>query len=266
MRIIKKSKEINSLFNSIKKTGFVPTMGSLHKGHESLINKSIKQNNVTFVSIFINPKQFNNKKDFNNYPKELSRDIKICKKCKVNYLFVPSYKEIYNWKVKKNKMPKINNIMEHKHRKGHFKGVINVIEKLSNIIPANKMYLGEKDFQQLKIIQDYFKINKIKTKIIKCKIIRNKKGLALSSRNRFLNKDGLNKAAQIINFIKLTKRKKCQVSTMIKMIKNYLKKNKVSFDYLENINLKKFMITKKKANSRIFIAFYINKIRLIDNI
>ncbi len=266
MRIIRKSKEINSLFNSVKKTGFVPTMGSLHKGHESLINKSVKQNNVTFVSIFINPKQFNNKKDLKNYPKEINKDIQICKKCKVNYLFLPSYLEVYSWKVKQNKIPKINNLMEHKYRKGHFKGVIKVIEKLSSIIPANKMYLGEKDFQQLRIIEDYFAINKIKTKIIRCKIIRDKKGLALSSRNKFLDKNGLNKAREIINFIKLTKQKYNCVDTLIKIIKNYLIKNKISFDYLENINLKKFTISKKKVNSRIFIAFYINKIRLIDNI
>ena len=178
MRIIKKSKEINSVFNSIKKTGFVPTMGSLHKGHEYLIKKSIKQNHVTFVSIFLNPKQFNNKKDLEKYPKKLNDDIKICKKNKVDFLFIPSFKEVYSWKTKK-KISKIKNIMEEKYRKGHFNGVLKVIEKLIDIIPASRMYLGEKDFQQLKIIKDYFKINKIKTKIIKCKTIRDNNGLAL---------------------------------------------------------------------------------------
>ena len=202
MRIIKKSKEINSLFNSIRRTGFVPTMGSLHKGHESLIKKSIKQNNITFVSIFINPKQFTNKNDLINYPRRLNDDIKICKKLKVDYLFLPSFKEVYSWKMKMKKYPKIKSIMEHKYRKGHFNGVLKVIEKLSDIIPANKMYLGEKDFQQLKIIEDYFHLNKINTKIIKCKIIRDKNGLALSSRNKLLAKKDLLKAARIINFIK----------------------------------------------------------------
>ena len=107
MRIIKKSKEINSVFNSIKKTGFVPTMGSLHKGHEYLIKKSVKQNHVTFVSIFLNPKQFNSKKDLEKYPKKLIDDIKICKKNKVDFLFIPSFKEVYSWKTKKRRFPEI---------------------------------------------------------------------------------------------------------------------------------------------------------------
>ena len=267
MRIIKKSKEINSLFNSIEKTGFVPTMGSLHKGHEYLIKKSVKENNVTFVSIFVNPKQFNNKMDLQKYPKNLENDVKICRKCKVNYLFLPSFKEVYSWKVRsKNIIPKIKNIMEHKHRKGHFEGVIKVMEKLSNIIPANKMYLGEKDFQQMKVITDYFNINKIKTKIVKCKTIRGKYGLALSSRNKLLKKEHLKKAINIVNFIKKIKLKKIQSNLQINIIKNYLKKNDVKFDYIENVNLKKFNISKNKTkNSRIFIAFYVGKIRLIDN-
>ncbi len=267
MRIIKKSKEINFLFNSMKKTGFVPTMGSLHKGHEFLIKKSVKQNNVTFVSIFLNPKQFNNKSDLKKYPKKLSDDIKICKKNKVDYLFIPSFKEVYSWKVRKKKFPKINNIMEHKYRKSHFNGVLKVIEKLSDIIPAEKMYLGEKDFQQLKIIKDFFYINKIKTKIIKCKTIRNKYGVALSSRNKLLNQKGLLMAAKIINFIRKTKLKKYPILKKINSIKKFLKKNKVNFDYIQNIDLNKFKTSNKKSqNSRIFIAFYINKTRLIDNI
>ena len=267
MRIIKKSKEINSVFNSIKKTGFVPTMGSLHKGHEYLIKKSLKQNHVTFVSIFLNPKQFNNKKDLEKYPKKLSDDIRICKKNKVNYLFIPSFKEIYSWKVKKKKFPKIDNIMEEKHRKGHFIGVLKVIEKLLNIIPARKMYLGEKDFQQIKIIEDYLNINKIKTKIIKCKTIRDNNGLALSSRNKLLNNNDLKKATEIINFIKKTKLKQYPLNKKKGDIKKFLKKNQISFDYVEFINLNNFKFSKKQSpNTRVFIAFYINKVRLIDNI
>tara|TARA_B100001287_G_scaffold275960_1_gene285184 strand:+ start:896 stop:1699 length:804 start_codon:yes stop_codon:yes gene_type:complete len=267
MRIIKKSKEINSVFNSIKKSGFVPTMGSLHKGHEYLIKKSLKQNHVTFVSIFLNPKQFNNKKDMEKYPKKLSDDIKICKKNKVDYLFIPSFKEVYSWKTKKRRFPKIRKIMEHKHRKGHFIGVIKVIEKLIDIIPANRLYLGEKDFQQLKIIEDYFKINKIKTKIVKCKTIRNNSGLALSSRNKLLSNSDLKKAAHIINFIKKIKFMNCSIAQKKKSIKKFFKNNKISFDYIEFINQKKFNILEKySSNMRVFVAFYVNKIRLIDNI
>ena len=267
MRIIKKSKEINSVFNSIKKTGFVPTMGSLHKGHEYLIKKSIKQNHVTFVSIFLNPKQFNNKKDLKKYPKKLNDDIKICKKYKVDYLFIPSFKEVYSWKTAKKNFPKIKKIMEAKYRKGHFIGVLKVIEKLIDIIPANKIYLGEKDFQQLRIIEDYFDINKIKTKIIKCKTIRNRNGLALSSRNKLLDNNNLKKAAEVVNFIKKIKVKNYSLAYKKKHINIFFKKNKIYFDYIKFINLKKFKILKKQSRDmRIFIAFYINGVRLIDNI
>ena len=268
MRIIKKSKEINSLFNSFKKTGFVPTMGSLHKGHEYLIKKSVKENNVTFVSIFVNPKQFNNKMDLKKYPKNLKEDVKICRKCKVNYLFLPSFKEVYSWKVQsKKKTPKIKNIMEHKYRKGHFKGVIKVIERLSNIIPASKMYLGEKDFQQIKVITDYFNINKVKTKIVKCKTVRDKNGLALSSRNKLLKKENLKRAVNIVNFIKKIKLKNIHSNLKINIIRNYLKKNDVKFDYVQNINLKQFNISKNRTiNTRIFFAFYLGTVRLIDNL
>jgi pantoate--beta-alanine ligase len=267
MKIIRKSKEINLLFKNIKKSGFVPTMGSLHKGHEYLIKKSITENKITVVSIFLNPKQFNNKNDLKKYPKKINDDIRICKKLKVNYLFIPSFNEIYSWKSKKRKYPKINKIMEHKYRKGHFKGVLQVIEKLTDIVPSSKMYLGEKDFQQLKIIKDFIFLNKIKTKIINCKTIRDSNGLALSSRNQLLNKANKKRAALIINFVKKIKKKKSKTNNILKDIKENFKKNKIKYDYIENINLKTFKITDKINNqSRLFVAFYLGKVRLIDNI
>ena len=146
----KKSKEINLLFKNIKKSGFVPTMGSLHKGHEYLIKKSITENKITVVSIFLNSKQFNNKNDLKKYPKKINDDIRICKKLKVNYLFIPSFNEIYSWKSKKEKYPKINKIMEHKYRKGHFKGVLQVIEKLTDIVPSSKNVFRREGFSTIK--------------------------------------------------------------------------------------------------------------------
>ena len=117
------------------------------------------------------------------------RKIKLCKKNDVDLLFIPNFKEVYNWKNKKTKFPKIKNIMEQKFRKGHFLGVLNVMEKLLNIIKCRKLYLGEKDFQQLKIIKDYIKLNKLKIKLINCKTIREKNMLAYSSRNKFYTKN-----------------------------------------------------------------------------
>ena len=157
--------------------------------------------------------------------------------------------------------------MEDKYRKGHFIGVLKVIEKLIDIIPANRIYLGEKDYQQLKVIKDYFDMNKIKTQIIKCKTIRNDNGLAISSRNKLLNNNNLKKAADIINFIKKIKYENYSLNYKKNIIQKYFKKNKISFDYIKFINLKKFKVSKKQSsNMRIFIAFYINKVRLIDNI
>lgn len=157
--------------------------------------------------------------------------------------------------------------MEHKYRKGHFKGVLQVIEKLTDIVPSSKMYLGEKDFQQLKIIKDFIFLNKIKTKIINCKTIRDSNGLALSSRNQLLNKANKKRAALIINFVKKIKKKKSKYNNILKDIKENFKKNKIKYDYIENINLKTFKITDKINNqSRLFVAFYLGKVRLIDNI
>jgi len=267
MEIIRKSKEINLLFKNIKRSGFVPTMGSLHKGHEFLIRKSKKNNKITVVSIFLNPKQFNNKKDLRKYPKKIADDIKICKKLKVDYLFIPSFKEIYSWKAKKKRYPKINKIMEHKYRKGHFKGVLQVIEKLTDIIPSSKMYLGEKDFQQLNIIKDFITLNKINTKIIKCKTIRDSNGLALSSRNKLLSNENKKKAAKLINFIRKIRKKNTTCSIILKKIKENFIKNNIKYDYIENVNLKTFRISKKiNRQSKLFVAFYLTNVRLIDNI
>ena len=268
MKILLNKTSLTESLRHFSDIGFVPTMGSIHKGHLSLISKSNQMCKKTVVSIFVNPKQFNNKMDLKKYPKNLKEDVKICRKCKVNYLFLPSFKEVYSWKVQsKKKTPKIKNIMEHKYRKGHFKGVIKVIEKLSNIIPASKMYLGEKDFQQIKVITDYFDINKVKTKIVKCKTVRDKNGLALSSRNKLLKKENLKKAVNIVNFIKKIKLKNIHSNLKINIIRNYLKKNDVKFDYVQNINLKQFNISKNRTiNTRIFFAFYLGTVRLIDNL
>ena len=129
-------------------------------------------------------------------------DIKICKQLGVNYLFIPNYNEVYKWKTKKYKYPKIVNFMEHQFRKGHFKGVLMVIEKLLNIIPAKRIYLGEKDYQQLTIIKDFIKINKIKSSVVACKTVRDRGGLALSSRNKFLKTINKNTAARVYKLIK----------------------------------------------------------------
>ena len=266
MKIIKKSKEINSFFNSREAFGFVPTMGFLHDGHASLIKKSVSQNKKTIVSIFVNPKQFNKKKDLIKYPRNTKRDMSICKKLGVDYVFMPTFNEIYKWKKTNKKIPKIKNILEDKFRKNHFKGVLAVIDKLFDIVKPKKVYLGKKDYQQIQVIKDYIKINNLKIKIIECNTIRAKNGIALSSRNFRLNETALNKTAKLIGEIKKFKKynhnKKFVKRDVIKIFKDH----KIKYDYVENINLKKFTFSKFiKKGSNFFIAFYVDNTRLIDN-
>ena len=182
-------------FNDI---GFVPTMGGIHDGHISLIKKSIKYSKKTIVSIFINPKQFNNKNDFKSYPSNIKKDLKILKKIKkIDYVYIPKFKDIY----KNNNRPKIkinksDKILCAKFRKGHFEGVLDVMIRLTKLVKPKKIFMGKKDFQQLFLVKNFIE-NKFNTKVIGCKTIRNKNKLALSSRNFILKQKELNDVEKI---------------------------------------------------------------------
>ena len=269
MKILYSNNDLNEALNNVTKLGFVPTMGSLHKGHLSLIKRSKKECNKTLVSIFVNPTQFNNKNDYKSYPKNISRDLSLLKKLNVNFVFIPNKKDIYNLK-KKTKI-RINNkdkILCAKFRKGHFEGVIDVMNRLINLIKPKKIFMGEKDFQQLYLVKKYIE-NKYKSLIIPCKTIRDKNKLALSSRNLFLKKDDLmlaGKIAQNLVFFKSNLVKKKNIKNLIASKKDYLIKSfNLSIEYLELRNKNSLKKTNKFKNSKLFIAYYINKIRLIDN-
>ena len=194
-------KEIRK-FNNIS---FVPTMGALHRGHESIIRKSVKGSGKTLVSIFVNPTQFNQKKDFKNYPRNIRKDISILKKLKVNYLFLPEVNEIYKNKMKNFKLNKSDKILCAKYRKGHFEGVLNVMNRLLSIVKSKHVYMGEKDFQQYMLIKRILG-KKYKINIVGCPTIRENNKIALSTRNKLLNKSSIKKASKIA--IKLDKLKK----------------------------------------------------------
>jgi pantoate--beta-alanine ligase len=208
MKIIKTANKITSELLNKKKIGFIPTMGRLHDGHVSLIRKSKKKKLLTVVSIFVNPLQFNNKKDFNIYPKTISADLKICKRNKVDYVYLPQKKDIYPEKkiIIKNKIHFFKNYMEGKFRPGHFKGVIEVIKRLLSRIETNYLFLGKKDYQQLIIIKKYIESINSKVKVVSCATIRATNGIALSSRNKLLDQKSLNIAGKIINFLKKNKK------------------------------------------------------------
>mgnify|MGYP001166431006 CR=1 FL=1 len=269
MKIIRRIKDLSSLISNVGNLGFVPTMGGIHSGHLSLISKSMRKCNKTLVSIYVNPTQFNNKNDFKVYPRNLKRDLNILKKKKIHFVFIPKTTEIYkNKRLKKIKLPKQKNILCGKFRKNHFEGVIDIIDRFLKIINPDYMFLGEKDFQQLFLIRNFFK-KKYKVKIISCKTIRNNNFVAQSSRNFLLSKKNMVDAGKIIKKIKLFKSKiksRRDYKVNINRFKLFLtKKYKIKIEYLELRNEKNLGMVKKGNKFRLFVAYYINKIRLIDN-
>ena len=254
-------------FNDI---GFVPTMGGIHDGHISLIKKSIKYSKKTIVSIFINPKQFNNKNDFKSYPSNIKKDLKILKKIKkIDYVYIPKFKDIY----KNNNRPKIkinksDKILCAKFRKGHFEGVLDVIDKLTNLIKPKKIFMGKKDYQQLYLVKNFIE-NKYKSNVIGCKTIRNKNKLALSSRNFLFNKNELIEVEKIskkfLNLKKEVKKHKNINKFLTQSKKKYEKKFKIKIEYLENRCVKNLKISNKYLGSNIFLSYYFKGVRLIDN-
>ncbi len=269
MKTLLNNIDLNEALSGKSNIGFVPTMGSLHEGHLSLIEKSLKLSSKTVVSIFVNPKQFNNKKDYKKYPRNIKKDLKILKRLKVDFVYLPKIKDIYKSKNKiKIKLNKQDKILCAKYRKGHFEGVIEVMTRLTKIVNPSKIFMGEKDFQQLLLVKKYVEKN-FKSKIVFCKTIRDKNKLALSSRNILLDRNNLNKAGKLaedlINFKKKLLKKK-NLKNLIFMKKNELKRNYgIKIDYLELRNTKNLKLTDKITNAKIFIAYYINKVRLIDN-
>ena len=254
-------------FNDI---GFVPTMGGIHDGHISLIKKSIKYSKKTIVSIFINPKQFNNKNDFKSYPSNIKKDLKILKKIKkIDYVYIPKFKDIY----KNNNRPKIkinksDKILCAKFRKGHFEGVLDVMDKLTNLIKPKKIFMGKKDYQQLYLVKNFIE-NKYKSNVIGCKTIRNKNKLALSSRNFLFNKNELIEVQEIskkfLNLKKEVKKHKNINKFLTQSKKKYEKKFKIKIEYLENRCVKNLKISNKYIGSNIFLSYYFKGVRLIDN-
>lgn len=180
-------KEIFTLKNKGEKIGFVPTMGALHKGHVSLIKKSVAENGVTVCSIFVNPTQFNNKADLLKYPRPLDRDLNILKNAGCNIVFVPQENEIYpEPDTRIFDFGNLDKVMEGKFRPGHFNGVAQVVSRLFEIVEPHKAYFGEKDFQQLAIIKTLTNKLNLPVEIVPCPIVREKDGLAMSSRNQLL--------------------------------------------------------------------------------
>lgn len=258
-----------------KKIGFVPTMGALHRGHLSLVEKALKENDSVVVSIYVNPTQFDNKEDLRKYPRLLDNDKELLQQVSGDILlYVPGNEDIYGEKVasKHFKYDGLEHQMEGAQRKGHFDGVGTILSILFEIVMPNKAYFGEKDFQQLQIVRKLVELQQIPVEIVGCPIVREKNGLAMSSRNKRLSEKEFEEAAFIYKTLQKVKRKFS--ATSIKKINEFVKEQFLHHDYLK---LEYFEIAneltlvpakhKMKANNyRAFIAVHCGNVRLIDNV
>ena len=270
MKVIKHITDLNKAVKDEKKLGFVPTMGSLHKGHESLIKISKIKCEKTMVSIFVNPTQFSNKKDYKTYPRSLKKDIKVLKRLNVDYVYLPTvtqiYKDIGKSKILLNKFDKI---LCAKFRKGHFEGVLSILNQFVKLISPKKIFMGEKDYQQFFLVKKFIE-KKYKSKVYLSKTIRNSNNVALSSRNNLLNPTNLKVAGLITNELfhlkLLINKNKNKSNNLIKFFKKELiQKFDIKIEYLECRNLINLSTNIYNKPFKLFVAYYLNNVRLIDN-
>jgi len=277
MEVIRSIKRMQEKAMGFKKKnkiiGFVPTMGALHEGHLSLIRKCRKECDILVVSIFVNPAQFAPNEDLSRYPKQFKKDKKLCEKEKVDIIFYPSAKEMYpeNFEtyVYLKKLP------EHLcglFRPGHFTGVATVVVKLFNIVMPDVSYFGKKDYQQLKIIEKLTRDLDIPVRIKSGKIIREKDGLAMSSRNKYLNKEQREKAAVLFKSLNLAKDLIKKGNRNVKNIKKKIREfilrtySKAKIDYIEIVDPETLETLEKiQKKNLVALAVKIGPARLIDN-
>ena len=269
MKLIKQLTDLNKAINREKRLGFVPTMGSLHKGHEALIKKSQKKCKKTIVTIFVNPTQFSKKKDYKNYPRSLNKDLRTLVKLNVDYVYLPNVGQIFNEQLPKVLLNKSQKILCAKFRKGHFEGVLDVLNRFVKLISPRSIFMGEKDYQQFFLVKNFIEKN-YKTKVYICKTIRDSNMIALSSRNNLLNKSNLNKVGLITNRLFTLKKKinknKLKSKILINTVKKDLVKNfKIKIEYLECRNIVNFSSNIQNKSFKLFVAYYLDKVRLIDN-
>ena len=269
MKLIKEINDLNKALNKVEKLGLVPTMGNLHKGHEALIKNSQKKCKKTIVTIFVNPTQFNNQKDYKNYPRSLNKDLKILKRLKVDYVYLPLIDQIFNEHLPKILLNKSQKILCAKFRKGHFEGVLDILNRFTKLILPKSIFMGEKDYQQFFLVKDYIE-KRYKTKVYACKTIRDINMIALSSRNNFLNKTNLNTLSLITNkLINLRKKIYINKAKSKKLIhtlrKELITKYKIKIEYLECRNTVNLSTKIKTKSFKLFISYYLNNVRLIDN-
>ena len=269
---IKKLKQELEKYNS-KNIGFVPTMGALHSGHISLVERCVKENDVCVVSVFVNPTQFNDKADLERYPRTEEADKKLLEAAGCDIVFMPKVEEMYPEEdTRVFNFGSIETVMEGKYRPGHFNGVAQIVSKLFDAVEPTRSYFGEKDFQQVAIIRDMVRQLNLPVEIIACPIIREESGLARSSRNELLSAEERKKAALIsqvlsksVNFAK-----EMSVDEVKNWVIDQFKTDEVfRMDYYDIVDGNSLQSVSSWEESDYIvgcIAVYCGKIRLIDNI
>ncbi|MCZ8196352.1 MAG: pantoate--beta-alanine ligase [Flavobacterium sp.] len=258
-----------------KKIGFVPTMGALHKGHLSLLEESMSNNDVTVISIFVNPTQFNNPEDLAKYPRTLDSDVEKTKALsKEIIVYAPTVEDIYNGNTVSQHFDfdGLENQMEGKFRPGHFDGVGTIVKRLFEIVKPKNAYFGEKDFQQLQIVKKMVSKQKLPVKVIGCPIYREANGLAMSSRNERLTSSQKEEASIIYKTlleakIKFGTKTAKEVSDWV--AKRFENNKEFELEYFQIADEERLLPCIKKSKNkkyRAFIAVFVNKIRLIDTI
>jgi len=278
MQIFETTESLQEYLSTFKKKntsiGFVPTMGALHQGHLSLVNEAQNTCDLVVVSIFVNPTQFNNKEDLAKYPKPLKQDIRLLESVNCDVLFSPSSDEIYgdNLQAEQFNFDELDLVMEGEFRDGHFNGVGTVVKRLFEIVQPNKAFFGEKDFQQLQIIKKMVEKNKLPVKIKGCEILREKDGLAMSSRNGRLNEEQRKEASFIYKTLQKAQQlfKEESAEKVISWVQQEFQNNNLLeleyFSIADEKTLQSNHLKEKGKVYRAFIAVFAGDIRLIDNI
>lgn len=267
------TKELDKKRQKSLSIGFVPTMGALHEGHLSLIKESRKNCDVSVVSIFVNPTQFNNPEDLKNYPRDTEKDLKLVESIGGNIVFIPEVLEMYPEEDNRQfEFGDLGNIMEGAKRPGHFNGVAQIVSKLFYIVQPDKAFFGMKDFQQIAIVSEMVRLLKIDVEIVPCSTVREKDGLAMSSRNLLLTKEQREDAPIIYKTMKeaINKIKTMNPKEIKEWITNTINSREtLRTEYVEIVsakNLKETISWNEDGEKAMCLAVFAGNVRLIDNI
>ncbi|ACJ76248.1 pantoate--beta-alanine ligase [Thermosipho africanus TCF52B] len=275
MKVIEKIEEMKKISREIleskKAIGFVPTMGFLHEGHLSLVKAAKSENDITVVSIFVNPTQFGPNEDYNNYPRDLERDLSMLKDMEVDYVFVPSVEEMYpdSFSTYVEEI-KLSRFLCGASRPGHFRGVCTVVTKLFNIVKPTRAYFGQKDAQQFRVLRRMVRDLNMDVELVEMPIVREPDGLALSSRNTYLNDEERKEAVRLYKSLLKAKELIESGEKDVEIIKNEMKKilthPLLRIDYIEIVD-EENLEPVEKIDRRVIIAIavFVGRARLIDN-